>query len=247
MLYGRNFDWEYSPALLLFVDPPDGYASVSMVDIAYLGFPGDQAADTTNLPPVKQKSLLNAPYWPFDGMNEHSLAVAMAAVTYSENPYDPQKETIDSLMIIREILDHARNTDNALEILESNNITWGGGPLLHYLIADRNGESILVEFFNGRMVIIPNENPWHLATNHLRTITNQTGHTSCWRNNTIDHRLNETRGKLTPRSAMELLANVSQGNTQWSVVYGMSTGEINVTMGKHYPNVHTLHLDLANK
>ncbi len=26
-LYGRNFDWEYSPALLLFTQPPDGYAS----------------------------------------------------------------------------------------------------------------------------------------------------------------------------------------------------------------------------
>ena len=37
MLYGRNFDWDYSPAVLLFTDPPDGYASVSMVDIAYLG------------------------------------------------------------------------------------------------------------------------------------------------------------------------------------------------------------------
>ena len=36
MIYGRNFDWQYSPALLLFTDPPDGYASVSMVDIGYL-------------------------------------------------------------------------------------------------------------------------------------------------------------------------------------------------------------------
>ncbi len=30
-LYGRNFDWEFSPALLLFTQPPDGYPSVSMV------------------------------------------------------------------------------------------------------------------------------------------------------------------------------------------------------------------------
>lgn len=36
MFYGRNFDWRYGPALLLFTDPPDGYASVSMVDIDYL-------------------------------------------------------------------------------------------------------------------------------------------------------------------------------------------------------------------
>ncbi|MBK5107043.1 MAG: hypothetical protein JJE12_02890, partial [Anaerolineales bacterium] len=31
--FGRNFDWEYSPGLLLFTNPPDGFASASMVDI----------------------------------------------------------------------------------------------------------------------------------------------------------------------------------------------------------------------
>ena len=44
-LYGRNFDWRFSPAVLLFTDPPDGYASVSMVDIDYLGFEGDRSKD----------------------------------------------------------------------------------------------------------------------------------------------------------------------------------------------------------
>ena len=38
LLYGRNFDWQYSPAMLLFTDPPDALASVSMLDISYLGF-----------------------------------------------------------------------------------------------------------------------------------------------------------------------------------------------------------------
>ena len=33
--FGRNFDWEFSPGLLLFTNPSDGYASASMVDIAW--------------------------------------------------------------------------------------------------------------------------------------------------------------------------------------------------------------------
>jgi Flp pilus assembly protein TadD len=33
MFYGRNFDWDFSPALLLFTNPPDGYASVSRGDL----------------------------------------------------------------------------------------------------------------------------------------------------------------------------------------------------------------------
>lgn len=28
MVFGRNFDWDFSPAVLLFTQPPNGYASV---------------------------------------------------------------------------------------------------------------------------------------------------------------------------------------------------------------------------
>ncbi|MCG2767342.1 MAG: hypothetical protein L6435_03025, partial [Anaerolineae bacterium] len=87
MLYGRNFDWQFSPALLLFTDPPDGYASVSMVDIAYLGFEGARAGTLTDLPLAERLLLLDAPFWPFDGMNERGLVVGMAAVPESEVPY----------------------------------------------------------------------------------------------------------------------------------------------------------------
>ena len=37
LYFGRNFDREFSPTLLLFNHPKDGYSSVSMVDISYLG------------------------------------------------------------------------------------------------------------------------------------------------------------------------------------------------------------------
>jgi hypothetical protein len=181
MFYGRNFDWEYSPAVLLFTDPPDGYASVSMVDIAYLGFGGTKAGTLTDLPLIERRSLLDTPFMPFDGMNEHGLVVGMAAVPGSEMPYDQDKETIDSLIVIRKMLDHARDVDEALAILQSYNIRWGGGPPLHYLIADPLGHSVLVEFYEGEMVVISNETPWHLATNHLRSIADETGPSGCWR------------------------------------------------------------------
>ncbi len=35
--FGRNFDWKHSSSLLLFTDPPNGYASVSMVDLLPCG------------------------------------------------------------------------------------------------------------------------------------------------------------------------------------------------------------------
>jgi len=127
-LYGRNFDWEYSPAVLLFTNPPDGHASVSMVDIAYLGFGAAKAEELTDSPLVERRGLLNAPFLPFDGMNERGLAVGMAAVPPGQMRPDPHKESIGSLMVIRRILDHASTVDEAVAMLQSYNIDMRGGP-----------------------------------------------------------------------------------------------------------------------
>jgi metal-dependent hydrolase (beta-lactamase superfamily II) len=248
MLYGRNFDWEYSPALLLFTDPTDGYASVSMVDIEYL-VGADVAGRLTDLPFEERRALLDAPLWPFDGMNEHGLVIGMAAVPPGHVSPDPNKETIGSLGIIREVLDHASDTDEAVAILQSYNIDMGGGPPLHYLVADPAGRSVLVEFYQGETVLIPNPDnePWHQATNFLRSSVGESATGECWRYDRISERLVEVEGRLTVSGAMDLLAEVSQEGTQWSIVYGLSTGDVTVTMGQKYDNPHTFYLGLAGE
>jgi len=247
MLYGRNFDWEYSPAVLLFTDPPDGYASFSMVDIAYLGFGASRAGTVTDLPLIERRALLDAPFLPFDGLNEHGLAVGMAAVPLGHMRPDPNKETIGSLMVIRKMLDHASNVDEAVAIMQSYNVDMEGGPPIHYLMADSAGCSALVEFYQGEMVVIRNETPWHLATNFLRASAGESAEGQCWRYDKISQRLTQAEGQLTTQDARDLLAAVAQEGTQWSVVYGMSTGDVNVTMGQKYDNVHTFPLILAGQ
>ena len=123
-LFGRNFDWRYSPALLLFTDRPaaGSYASVSMVDIAYLGF-DDRSVDLTTLPLTERRGLLDAPSWPFDGMNEAGVAVGMAAVPSADERHDPGKPTIDSLEVMRAILDRAGSVDEAVAILGNTTLT----------------------------------------------------------------------------------------------------------------------------
>jgi uncharacterized protein YceK len=122
MLYGRNFDWEHSPALLLFTNEPGAMASVSMVDIAYLGFRGAKADAIMDLPLSEIEALLDAPFLPFDGMNEIGLSIGMAAVPAGDMQLDPEKETVGSLGVIREILDYASYVDDALEILRTYNV-----------------------------------------------------------------------------------------------------------------------------
>ena len=247
MVYGRNFDWEFSPAVLLFTDPPDGYASVSMVDMAYLGFDEDTAGAVTDRPLAKRGALLEAPFWPFDGMNERGLAVGMAAVPPGQPPPDPNKGMVGSLVAIREMLDHAGTVDEAAALLQSYNVDMEGGPDIHYLVADPSGRSILIEFYGGETVIIPNETPWHLATNFLRASISEPGEAACWRYDRIGRRLAEAQGRLAVQDALNLLSEVSVADTEWSVAYQMSTLAVSVVMGRQYSSPHTFHLDLTGQ
>jgi hypothetical protein len=241
--FGRNFDWKYSPALLLFTTPSDGYASVSIVDIAYLGFGGIKAKSVAALPLAERQGLLYAPNLPFDGMNEEGLVVGMAAVdSYNMQP-DPGKETVGGLDVIREMLDHAATVDEAVAILQSYNVDFESGPPLHYLVADRQGRAVLVEFYEGKMVLMPNENPWHQATNFLRASTGESAEGECPRYDHIHEALSDAEGWLERQEAMDLLAAVAQSTTQWSVVYNTSSGSIDVAMGQKYEDVHTFQLE----
>jgi penicillin V acylase-like amidase (Ntn superfamily) len=245
-LYGRNFDWNFSPAVLLYTDPPDGYAAVSMVDIAYLGFSSPTAARTiTDLSLTERAELIYAPLWPFDGMNETGLVIGMAAVPGDALPVDPARETIGSLGIMRDVLDHARTVDEAVAIFERYNIDMEGGPTLHYLIADASGRSVLIEFWDGEMIVQPNAQGWDMATNFVRATAANAPESMCWRYRTISAQMSESAGHLTPEDALGLLSRVAQPSTQWSIVYGMASGEIRVAMHGDFDHAHTLYFSLA--
>jgi hypothetical protein len=245
MLYGRNFDWHYSPTLILFTKPENGYASVSMVDLAYLSFSESDVVrlDDQNL--ENRIPLLATPWMPFDGMNEKGLAIGMAAVPAGGMTQDPQKLTVDSLAIIRIILDNAKNVEEALDILNQYNIDYGSGPDLHYLIADRTGRAVLVEFYKGKMNLIHNQEPWHLATNFLCSAQEGSLDGNCWRYDKVSKVLESQNGILNSEQAITLLGEVSQNNTQWSILYQITTGQIDVVMGRQYEEVNTFQLNLS--
>jgi hypothetical protein len=246
LLYGRNFDWEYSPALLIFTDPPDGYASVSMVDISFLGINRDTVKQLDSQPLDEIRNLLASPQLPFDGLNEMGLAVGMAAVPPGNMDPNPTKPTIGSLGIIREMLDHAARVDEALEIMGGFNIDFGGGPPIHYLIADRNGDAVLAEYYHGEMQIIRNQEPWHLATNFLLAAAGSSAVGLCDRYDAVNLSLVINNGALISQGALDLLATVSQNSTQWSIVYNLASGEIRIAMGRDFNKVHLQQLEMPD-
>jgi penicillin V acylase-like amidase (Ntn superfamily) len=237
-ILGRNFDWSNHPALLLFTNPPGRYASVSMVDISYLGY------SKSDDPAKNPGGLYRSPLLPFDGMNEKGLAVGMMALSSAQAPHDPQKQTINSVMIIRLMLDHAKNVEEAIALFEKFNIDFSGGPPLHYFITDRSGRSVVVELVDQNISVLRNTNPWHLATNFILTgLSPETALTSCWRYKKAWQTLENQASKFSQSSALSLLKGVSQRNTIWSVVYDTSSLDLWVVMGKKYDRVHQYNLN----
>ncbi len=242
MVFGRNFDWEFSPALLLFNHPDDGYDSVAMVDIEYLGFPGDAAQDLTDQPLGDLVGLLEAPRIPFDGMNEAGLVVGMAAVPATPVPSDPSRATVDSLGVIRVALDTAATVGEAIEVFRSLNVDFSGQTPLHYLLADATGDAALVEYKDGEVWVARSDSGWLHATNFLLS-GGQSATGQCHRYDELDAQLSELQGELDLDTALQMLEDVAQSHTQWSIVYGLTTRELQVTMGQSYGTTYEFSLN----
>ncbi|NMC30280.1 MAG: linear amide C-N hydrolase [Pelolinea sp.] len=238
-IFGRNFDWYFHPVMILFTQPSGGYRSVSMVDISYLGY------DDQNTPLDDPEALRYVPYLPFDGMNEMGFAAGMMSVAHAEGGDDPEKITIGSLELMRLMLDHAANVESALALIQDYNVDFDDIPI-HYLIADREGNSAIIEYIHGEPVVIRNDKNWQVATNFLISETSSSTAPNCWRYNLLEQELQRFQGGLGEGKAMELLEKVSQPGdfaTRWSVLYDLEHGTIQVAIGRHYHEVYRFSLN----
>ncbi|MFE3453546.1 linear amide C-N hydrolase [Nonomuraea sp. NPDC059194] len=221
--FGRNFDWYPNPAIVVRSDPPDGYASLSVVDAYYLLGKRDPA-DLAD--PAQRRRLAHAVLAPFDGMNEKGLAVGMASTPDADLPVpDPAKPTLNDVRIMRVLLDRAATVDEALTLMRAYNIDFSDGPQVHYLIADRSGATAVVEYGKGRMNVVKD-----------RVLTN-------WSvvSGTPDERHRRLTATVdTKTDGLDLLRSVAQGHTRWSVVYDLKAGTARLVTAKRWDRVHTL-------
>ncbi|WP_446215410.1 linear amide C-N hydrolase [Micromonospora sp. IBHARD004] len=216
-LFARNFDWEPNPALVLRTDPPDGYASISLVDISYLGVGSDPAGD---------RRLLNAPLLPFDGMNERGLAVGLAADDRAIARPVPGRPTVGSVRILRLVLDNAATVDEAIGVFDRYNLDFAGGPPLHYLLADATGASAVVEFVDGAMRAHRGRGAWQALTNVPVVGVSEQVLRQDHRYGVIAAALDRTGGVADGPAALKILDVVRQPHTRWSVTYALRAGEV---------------------
>ncbi|WP_084958280.1 linear amide C-N hydrolase [Thermoactinospora rubra] len=224
--FGRNFDWDPNPAMVVRADPPAGHASLSVADVSYLlGRPGPP--DLRD--PRDRRRLAHAVLAPFDGMNEKGLAVGLAATPDAEPPADDGRVTVGSVRIIRLLLDRAATVTEALELMKRYRIDFTGGPQVHYLIGDRTGRAAVVEYGQGRMNVIDDR----VLTNIAMTGTSRQDRLADARYRML------AEGLPTRATSLELLRRVAQGHTRWSVVYDLAAGTARLVTNKRWDTVHT--------
>lgn len=243
VIFGRNWDHDFSDpvsVLVLHTKPSTGYASISLVYMPYCSDWGGPDALVT-------------PYFIMDGMNEAGVAVSVMDTDDATLSPDPHKTTIWDCCALRLILDHAGTVNEAVTLLQQHNILWGfrvssnetvPDPT-HFMIADRSGDSVVIEYHQGQMRVIRSGKPWQVATNYNLDGKDPEDLSHCWRYKTAWTYLAGKNGVISNTEAMSVLGSITQ-DTFWSVVYDLESGDIQLAVAKNYQMIKTFHLNMLN-
>ncbi len=230
--FGRNFDYEHDSCLILKVHGPGGQSSVAVLDLHYLNLDRDDL-DSTSL--IGRLPLLFAPYYLQDGMNEHGGAVSDMTVKNVRTPDDPAKPNIIHSAAMRLILDYAKTTDEAVELLKQFNIHFVA-ETCHLMIADATGKSVVVEFIDGQLKPTSTHENWQICTNHQifgRTETENCD--ACSRYKLASAELTDLHAKGDANEVMKVMQSVSKTDrTMWSSIYDLTTGDFEIGYRRHY-------------
>lgn len=245
VLFGRNFDFAYTPSLQVKTKPENGYASVSTVNLTFAGYSQDDLPEGWN-----SFLTLAAPYLPFDGVNEKGVAIALLAVPEVQLNYDGNKVTLNTTTAIRLVLDKAASVDEAVELLKKYNIYFSADVDCHYLIADASGKSVIVEYWGGELQTVEPDKGYQVASNFVAYdgLNIGEGFTEFDRYDKVDRAIQNNGGKLSEQQAIGLLADIGcyDGDTdmlQWSVVYNLTTLEGRLFAHRNTGNIQSFALE----
>jgi len=213
--------------------PPSGYASISLVDISYLGYGPSRS-------PIDDPAGLAAAWrLPFDGMNEKGLAVGQMAVPSADGGPGKERPLIGSLGIIRVLLDRAADVGEALALMEGYDVLFDEVPL-HYLVADASGAAAVVEYLDGRPRVLRSGKDWAVATNFVISSTPpEARDRACGRYALAGASLGPSGGLLRGEDeAFGLLGRLAQANTRWSAIYELGPRRLRLALGRDYRRIY---------
>lgn len=224
VLFCRNFDYTPSPCIMTTTRPSNGCASISAADFGFCRFGMDEDIEPHKLD-LPNALTLASPYFTTDGMNEYGVAMAVLDCGRAQLLDTEGAPTLTTCAMIRMILDKAENTDEAIELFGSCNMSHDK-PNHHFMIADSTGRAVVMEYTKDGIVAYESDtvtnfdlyDSLHLGSGHGRY-------------DYIRKQLDEHNGVLTVDEAMDILCHVKV-RLQYSTVYNLTTGEVHVfTLG----------------
>jgi hypothetical protein len=228
IIFGRNFDFQYTPSLQLITTPKNGYRSISTVNLTFAGYSADNLPHGLSLDSFLS---LAAPYLPFDGMNEKGLAIALLAVPEVQLQNNKDKITLNTTTAIRLVLDKAATISEAVDLLKHYNIYFSAGVDCHYLIADVSGDSVIVEYWDGKLQSVTSAKDYQIASNFIAYNNLNIGENGdeFERYNRVAETLELNGGKISEDAAVNLLSEIGcyndngEDKLQWTVIYNLTT------------------------
>ncbi len=235
-LLGRNFDWKHNACLILKIHRAGAVSSVAVIDLAYLNLDRTDL-DETSL--VDRIPLLFSPYYVMDGMNRHGVAVSDMSLRETEASYDPARPDVLSSTAMRLVLDYAKTTEEAVDLLTKYNIRFVDVSC-HYMIADAHGDSAVVEFIDGQLQITYSNKNWQVCTNsRIWGTSEEECDLRCNRYRVASEQLDSLGGETDVDGIMEVMDSVAvEGWTMWTSVYNLSTGEFLFSHRKPLDNTY---------
>jgi len=226
VFFGRNYDWKNDACLILRVHDRNGLASIAVIDLAGLNL-NRPDLDQTSL--IDRLPLLFAPYYVMDGMNRHGVAVSTMGLDRGKPPVNPKHPAIIKFTLERLILDYAKDTDEAVDLVRAFNVHFVGGPY-HLMVADASGRSRIIEFIDGKIRVTANEGPWQVCTNDIAWKKSEIERdSSCPRYQTGSDAAEKLGGVFDYAAARRVARSMSVNNwTMWTSVYDLTTREARV-------------------
>ncbi len=242
-LFGRNFDWQKSNALVLQTKPDNGYASISTVNTdfiksAYSGY--------DNL--SEKARTAAAVYAPLDGMNEKGLCVAVLMINDGKTiNQQTEKADITTTTAVRILLDKAAYVDEAVDILKKYDMHSSMGLMIHFAIADINGNSVVVEYINNEMIVTKTD----AVTNFYLSEGSQHGVGSNQSHERYDILVKALKANpnMDANGLRDVMDSVSKDNfnefesTEWTAVYDRANKKIHYYHRENYDKCYTFEVN----
>ncbi len=272
-LFARNYDFKKTNTAIVFTEKSEGrYASVSTVDLQFLGIDNDKGIESW----YDKISSLAAVYAPLDGMNEKGVCCGIY-MTYQGDgktvatDQRTEKPDITSTTMLRLILDYAGSVDEAVELVKKYDLHDSANTSYHYMVADKTGKSAVLEWVgetdktdnDGKkreLIVRFNDEKYQCVTNFVLKDGYYSGEKSRMkgldRYEKISKELGSINGVVKDEAeAMDILLSV--GRRKWdnddmnsitvhSVVYNMTNGNVYWVANENHNDAGTFKFNISD-